>query len=45
MARSQRKYDHEYKVFCVREYPNCKITVGIPRLENKKGQNLILQIG
>ena len=33
------------RIFCVREYPNCKITVGIPRLENKKGQNLILQIG
>ena len=33
------------QIFCVREYPNCKITVGIPRLENKKGQNLIPQIG
>ena len=21
------------RIFCVREYPNCKITVGIPRLE------------
>ena len=33
------------RIFCVREYPNCKITVGIPRLENKKGQNLIPRIG
>ena len=33
------------RIFCVREYPNCKITAGIPRLENKKGQNLIPRIG
>ena len=33
------------RIFCVREYPNCKITVGIPCLENKKGQNLIPRIG
>ena len=33
------------RIFCVREYPNCKITVGIPRLENKKGQKLIPRIG